>query len=81
MLKGLNCASLQIGQRICVPIVNNNVVTPTPGVTCSNFYTIFQGDTCDNIAGAFRTSIAGLQQLNPGYYLNLNESLKQSLVK
>jgi hypothetical protein len=67
---GLNCASLPIGQRICVPSVNNNnnqftTASPFPS-NCQNFYTIFSGDTCTNIAGAFRTTIAGLQQLNPG---------------
>ena len=61
----LNCASLVAGQRICVPYVNNNIVTPSPN-TCSNFYTIFSGDTCNNIAGAFRTTTANLQALNPG---------------
>ena len=58
----LNCFSLPLplNQRICVPNSNN------VQLTCSNFYTIFSGDTCANIAGAFRTTIAGLQQLNPG---------------
>ena len=65
LIKALNCVTLPIGQRICVPSVNNNVA-PSP-TTCSTgfFYTIFSGDTCANIAGAFRTTVAGLQQLNP----------------
>ena len=71
-LKGLNCANIiaSIGQRICVPAVNNNIATTaSPGTNCVNFYTIFSGDTCDNIAGAFRTTVTGLQQLNPSVYL------------
>ena len=60
---GLNCLTLPFGQRICVPSLNN-VVTPAP-INCPNTYTIFSGDSCANIAGAFRTTIAGLQQLNP----------------
>ena len=62
----LNCASPATGQQICVPYVNNNIVTPSPTTTCSNFYTVFSGDTCDNIAGAFRTTTANLLTLNPG---------------
>ena len=63
----LNCVSLPLpaGQRICVPN-NSNVQN-----TCTNFYTIFSGDTCINIAGAFRTTIAGLQQLNPSTSFNM----------
>ena len=63
----MNCNSLPIGQRICVPAVNNNIVTTaSPINNCPNFYTIFSGDTCTNIAAAFRTTVAGLQALNPG---------------
>ena len=43
---GLNCLALPIGQRICVPAINNNVVTTaSPATACStnNFYTIFSG--------------------------------------
>jgi spore germination protein YaaH len=64
---GLNCLSLPVNQRICVPSLNTvTTAAPTPFPSnCQNFYTIFSGDTCTNIAGAFRTTIAGLQQLNP----------------
>ena len=71
LIKGLNCAGLIVGQRLCVPSVsnnnNNNNVNPSQ-TTCStgNFYTVFSGDTCDNIAGAFRTTSQFLIQLNPG---------------
>ena len=59
---------MQVGQRLCVPNVNTNLILPVPIVptaTCtSNFYTIFSGDTCTNIAAAFRTTVANLQQVN-----------------
>ena len=68
---GLNCNNLQVGQKLCVPSVNNNnnngfipIVTPST-TTCTNFYTVFSGDSCQNIAGAFKTTIDGLQSLNP----------------
>ncbi len=64
--KGLNCAALPIGSRICVPSVNNNnIINPQSACNTGFFYTIFSGDTCANIAGAFRITVAGLQQLNP----------------
>ena len=30
---------------------------------CSNFYNVFAGDICENIAAAFKTSVSGLQQV------------------
>ena len=64
---GLNCAALTVGQRICVPssAAGANGFQPIQTV-CTNFYTVFSGDTCDNIAGAFRTTTAFLIQLNTG---------------
>lgn len=59
---GLNCAALSIGQRICVPSINNNIIAPV----CSNFYTIAAGDTCENIAFSFRINVPALLVLNPG---------------
>jgi peptidoglycan DL-endopeptidase LytF len=64
---GLNCAALTVGQRICVPSsASSNGFQPIQTVCGNNFYTVFSGDTCDNIAGAFRTTSALLIQLNPG---------------
>ena len=70
---GLNCAALTVGQRLCVPSVNNNNNVNPFVATCStgNFYTVFSGDTCDNIAGAFRTTTTFLIQLNPGIIINM----------
>lgn len=34
--------------------------------SCTNFYTVFSGDTCDNIAVANRISVTSLLDLNPG---------------
>ena len=68
----LNCLALPVGQRICVPFLNTVTSSPT---TCPNFYTIFSGDTCTNIAGAFQTTIAGLQQLNPGNFYKIASAL------
>ena len=64
---GLNCAALSVGQRICVPSVSSSSgFQPIQTVCANNVYTVFSGDTCDNIAGAFRTTTALLVQLNPG---------------
>ena len=56
--------TLPVGQRICVPAVNNN--NNNAITNCQYFYTIFSGDTCSNIASAFRTTLANLQLINPG---------------
>ena len=56
---------MPIGARICVPSVNNNIINPQSACITGFFYTIFSGDTCTNIAGAFRSTLANLQQLNP----------------
>lgn len=67
---GLNCGALNVGQRICVPSSSSSGGTfqPIQTVCANNVYTVFSGDTCDNIAGAFRTTTAFLLQLNPGIY-------------
>lgn len=63
----LNCAALIPGTRICVPLVAPTTTTTTVinTVTCSNYYTIFSGDTCDNIAAAYRITTSYLISLNP----------------
>jgi LysM repeat protein len=63
----LNCQNLQAGQQICVPTIDQPI-NPNPPSTCTNFYTVFPGDTCDSIASAFRTTVQNLLSLNP----NLN---------
>ena len=52
----LNCQYLAIGQQICVPPLDQNTfptnpVNPTLPVnpTCSNYYTIFNGDSCERL--------------------------------
>lgn len=72
----LNCFSLPLpaGQRICVPSTSNIQRTCSTG----NFYTLFSGDTCENVAGAFRTTVSILQQLNIGkslFGLFLNKNI------
>jgi LysM repeat protein len=68
----LNCQNLPIGQQICVPTIDasNQPINPNPVQpnTCTNFYTLFPGDTCDSIASAFKTTLQSLLSIN----INLN---------
>jgi peptidoglycan endopeptidase LytE len=71
-------------EDICVPSIDNQQFFPTQSVetsthgiqsqqTCSNWYTIFPVDKCENIALAFKTTVQNLCFLNPN--LNCNQPL------
>ena len=62
---GLNCQSIPVGNRLCVPAVNTNVFIPTPSAQCQNYYTIHKDDTCDVVVSTFKTNLYTLYSLNP----------------
>ncbi len=46
---GLDCANLVTGTTICVAFTNDNP-TPSPSLptqTCTNYYQVFAGDSCE----------------------------------
>lgn len=43
---GLDCANLVSGTTICVAFTNDNP-TPSPTPTCTNYYQVFAGDSCE----------------------------------
>ncbi len=59
---GLNCNTLMVGQKICVPIEPSTVNCP-PG---SQRYTIQAGDTYWSLARRFNTTVQAIQATNPG---------------
>lgn len=67
----LNPLYLQVGQQICVPsylnvVVNTNYV---PSYTsCSSYYYVKSGDTCDAIIRAYNLNSYNFYQSNPGIY-------------
>ena len=58
---GIDCNSLQIGQKLCV-IANK--------INCSSYYTVITGDTCYSISVFYGISISDLNSRNPS--LNCN---------
>ena len=61
----LNCQFLPVGQQISILSANQfNPVTPVQS-TCSNYYTLFSGDSCDSIAAAYKTTVITILALNP----------------
>ena len=70
--QGLNCQSLQSGQVICVPPIQGASATTTPSQqvianpsSCTNYYLLFYGDSCDTIASAYQITTQTLLALNP----------------
>ncbi len=43
---GLDCANLVSGTTICVAFTNDNT-TPSQNPTCTNYYQVFTGDSCE----------------------------------
>jgi hypothetical protein len=59
---GINCAHLQIGQRICIPGYSSK---PSGGYACSRSYSVVNGDICHSIATNLKISVANLYACNP----------------
>lgn len=66
----LNCNNLLAGSVICVPFTNT-VVTPAPApVSCTNYYSVMNGDICYSIASQYQITLNQLYTLNPGINCN-----------
>ena len=61
---GLNCQYLPVGQAICVPNIATSVYASSSS-SCSNYYRLFYGDSCDTIASAYQITTQTLLALNP----------------
>jgi hypothetical protein len=59
----INCANLQIGQRICIPGYSSK---PSGGLSCTRTYNIKGGDICNTIVRNLGISLANLYACNPG---------------
>lgn len=58
---GLDCRKLPAGEKICV---SGSLLDEPSTRTCDNRYTVYPGDSCANIAQAFRISRVQLLLLN-----------------
>ena len=60
---GLNCYSLQIGQKLCL-------AGGSSSSSCTKYYSVISGDICWNIINKYGITLAQLTSFNPG--LNCN---------
>ncbi|KAL0952376.1 hypothetical protein HGRIS_006653 [Hohenbuehelia grisea] len=62
---GLDCSTLQIGQKVCISTgtLPSNAPKPSPNGTCAE-YTTVSGDSCSAIATKFSVTIAQLETWN-----------------
>ena len=71
MNPGINCNSLQVGQKVCVGGGGRTTkTTSTKKSKCSKYYTVVQGDTCYQISINYGISLDTLEKLNPGIDCN-----------
>lgn len=64
---GLKCAELHPDQILCVPLLFSTTSTPSQ---CKLFYLVYEDDTCETIADAYKITRSLLVKLNPSLDCN-----------
>ncbi|KAB5588844.1 hypothetical protein CTheo_7709 [Ceratobasidium theobromae] len=66
---GLNCATLQLGQKVCISsgVLPSRALAPNPDGSCVK-YTVPAGATCAQIADKFNATISQIESWNAGTY-------------